>query len=88
MQKNQKRIAPPRHDLRGGGPVARLAACRLECISILRDLGHNASVFYAIWVIMHPFFTRFELFCISFLGAMRAARAVVCRSRENRENPE
>ena len=22
----------------------------------LRDLGHNASVFYAIWVMMHPFF--------------------------------
>ena len=43
----------------------------------LRDLGHNASVFYAIWVMMHPFFmfwvimhqyfTRFGSFCISFL---------------------
>jgi len=43
-------------------------------------------------VILHQYFTRFWLFCISFLrdfgyfasaflGAMREARAVVCRSR-------
>ena len=38
------------------------AACQqvllVAPLCILRDLGHNASVFYAIWVIMHQFFMR------------------------------
>ena len=60
-------------------------AILVKFINILRDFSHFASVFHAIFVILHQFFTRFELFWISFLGAMREARAVVCRSRENRE---
>jgi len=40
-------------------PFLPHSAAELVAICKARDVSHNASVFYAILVIMHPFFTRF-----------------------------
>ena len=89
--RSDERVAPAPGRLGQGHVAARREAVhvgldlRAVPAVFLRDFSHFAPVFYAILVILHPFFMRFWLFCISFLGAMREARAVVCRSRENHE---
>ena len=53
------------HSARGGGDDFSYNASVFYAIWVIL----NASVFYAIWVIMHQYFTRFLLCCIRFLGA-------------------